>query len=56
MKGFWIKNIEEFKLRMRESIDSIKDELLLSIIGNKYMDILRTICIKQEGYSNTNFI
>ena len=26
--------MDEFKLRMRESIDSIKDELLTSMIGN----------------------
>ena len=34
IKGFCTKNLDEFKLRMRESIDSIKDELLLSMIGN----------------------
>ena len=34
IKGFCTKNLDEFKLRMRESIDSIKDELLQSMIGN----------------------
>ena len=34
IKGFCTKNLDEFKLRMRESIDSIKDELLTSMIGN----------------------
>ena len=32
--GFCVKNLDEFKLRMRDSIDSIKDELLQSMIGN----------------------
>ena len=34
IKGFCTKNLDEFKLRMRESIDSIKDELLQTMIGN----------------------
>ena len=34
IKGFCTKNLDEFKLRMRESIDSIKDELLKTMIGN----------------------
>ena len=32
--GFCTKNLDEFKLRMRDSIDSIKDELLQTMIGN----------------------
>ena len=32
--GFCSKNLDEFKLRMRDSIDSIKDELLQTMIGN----------------------
>jgi len=32
--GFCAKNLDEFKLRMRDSIDSIKDELLQTMIGN----------------------
>ena len=37
IKGFCTKNLDEFKLRMRESIDSIKDELLKQevIIGEE---------------------
>ena len=34
IKGFCVKNLDEFKLRMRESVDSIKDELLQTMIGN----------------------
>ena len=34
IKGFCTKNLDEFKLRMRESVDSIKDELLQRMIGN----------------------
>ena len=34
IKGFCTKNLDEFKLRMRESVDSIKDELLQTMIGN----------------------
>ena len=34
IKGFCAKNLDEFKLRMKESVDSIKDELLQSMIGN----------------------
>ena len=34
IKGFCTKNLDEFKLRMKESVDSIKDELLQSMIGN----------------------
>ena len=33
-EGFCSKNLDEFKLRMRESVDSIKDELLQAMIGN----------------------
>ena len=32
--GFCTKNLDEFKLRMRDSIDSIKDELIQTMIGN----------------------
>ena len=32
--GFCSKNLDEFKLRMRDSIDSIKDELIQTMIGN----------------------
>ena len=32
--GFCTKNLDEFKLRMRDTIDSIKDELLQTMIGN----------------------
>ena len=34
INGFCSKNLDEFKLRMKESVDSIKDELLQSMIGN----------------------
>ena len=34
IKGFCTKNLDEFKLRMKESIDSIQDELLQTMIGN----------------------
>ena len=34
IKGFCTKNLDEFKLRMKESVDSIKDDLLQSMIGN----------------------
>ena len=32
--GFCTKNLDEFKLRMKDSVDSIKDELLQTMIGN----------------------
>ena len=34
INGFCTKNLDEFKLRMRDSVDSIKDELLQTMIGN----------------------
>ena len=34
INGFCTKNLDEFKLRMKESVDSIKDQLLQTMIGN----------------------
>ena len=32
--GFCTKNLDEFKLRMKDSVDSIKDDLLQRMVGN----------------------